>query len=104
MAATYVIRLVGGPCDGQDKTIGAATLAAGHLTCQGTLYVKSKAFPGEEVIVFATSEAIGAATKSVPTTHVSHAWTRWMRALGHKGPQAHNRVARATARARRIAR
>ena len=104
MANTYVVRLVGGPCDGTDRTITSATLAAGHLTCKGTLYLKSKAFPGEELIVFATSDAIGTATKSISDKNVAVAWSRWMRALGHKGPAAHNRIAKAAARVNRIAR
>ncbi len=36
--------------------------------------------------------------------HASAAWSRWMRALAHNGPDAHNRIRRATVRARRIAR
>ena len=36
--------------------------------------------------------------------HVSTAWTRLMRTLAHRGPDAHNRIRHAAARANRIAR
>jgi hypothetical protein len=102
--ADTTVTLVGGPCDGESKGITQATLSAGRLTCQGTLYVRSNAFPTEENIVFATTDAIGKATGSKAPAHVTTAWTRWMRALAHSGPKAHNRIQRATVRARRIAR
>ena len=101
MAGT-IVRLVGGPCDGEDKTLTASQLNAGQLTCQGTLYIRSDAFTGQELIVFATSEAIGKAIGTNAPAHVTVAWTRWMRALGHKGPRAHNRVQKSTAKIRRL--
>jgi hypothetical protein len=36
--------------------------------------------------------------------HAMGAWTRWMHALAHTGPQSHARVVKATRRANRIAR
>ena len=103
MAGTLV-QLIGGPCDGQDKTISDAQLATGRLTCQGVLYLRSNDFPSQELITFATTDAIGKAVGSKAPAHVTTAWTRLMRTLGHKGPAAHNRIQKSTARARRIAR
>lgn len=40
----------------------------------------------------------------VPTTHVTAAWSRWMRTLAHKGPSSHRRTLAVAARANRIAR
>jgi hypothetical protein len=102
--ANTVVSLVGGPCDGENRSITQVTLDAGQLTCQNVLYVRSDNFPTEENIVFATSDAIAKASGSKAPAHVTTAWTRWMRALGHTGPKAHNRIQRATVRARRIAR
>lgn len=98
------VTLIGGPCDQRTINISATTLAAGQLTCQGTLYVKSTVFGSQENITFATSDAISKATKGPSTDHVTQAWTRWMRALGHHAPRELGRIHRAGARARRIAR
>jgi hypothetical protein len=102
--ADYIVQLVGGPCDGDDRTLTQAQLDAGELTCKGTIYVRSNDFPSSELIVFATADAIKKATGSKAPAHITTAWTRWMRALAHKGPAAHNRIQKATVRARRIAR
>lgn len=98
------VTLIGGPCDQQTINITAAKLAAGQLTCQGALYVRSNVFGSQENITFATSEAISKATKGPSTSHVTQAWTRWMRALGHQAPRELRRIHKAGARARRIAR
>ena len=102
--AETTVTLVGGPCDGESRNITAATLAAGKLTCKGVLYVRSNDFPTEENIVFATTDAIGKAVGCKAPAHVTTAWSRWMRALAHSGPHAHNRIQKATVRVRRIAR
>jgi hypothetical protein len=102
--ADTTVSLVGGPCDGQNRNLTAKQLATGQLTCKGTVYVRSDAFPAEENIVFATADAIKGATGSKAPAHVTQAWTRLMRALGHSGPRAHHRIRKATVRARRIAR
>lgn len=47
----------------------------------------------------------GASAFGAPAANtVMGAWSRWMRILAHKGPQAHRRILNSTARARRIAR
>src|SRR5207302_4983214 len=43
-------------------------------------------------------------TGSGKRPHAMGAWTRWMRALAHTGPQSHKRIVKSTRRANRIAR
>lgn len=46
----------------------------------------------------------GGTPAPVGPAHVTTAWNRWMRALGHTGPTSHNRIAKSTARVRRLSR
>jgi hypothetical protein len=98
------VTLIGGPCDQSTINITQAKLDSGQLTCKGALYVRTSVFTSQENITFATSDAIAKATKGPSPQHATQAWTRWMHALAHKGPQSHRRVAKSTARVRRIAR
>lgn len=111
MADTTEIILSGGPCGGKIMHISAAQLKIGSLTCGGTAYVKGRSFKSASGIgnpigwYYITAAAKRAETAGKqPPTHVSQSWSRWMHALGHVGPDSHNRIRKATARARRIAR
>jgi hypothetical protein len=54
---------------------------------------------------YADKTGAGQGVGGTPSTgHVTQAWSRWMHALAHKGPDSHRRIVKATARARRIAR
>jgi hypothetical protein len=98
------VTLIGGPCDQQTINISQSTLDAGQLTCKGVIYTRTAVFSSQENITFGTSDAIQKATKGPSTAHVTQAWSRWMKILGHTGPSQHRRLLAATARARKIAR
>lgn len=102
-----LIHFLEGPCDGTTREVTQAVVTRGSVTCQNTLYVHYEASAaGSEIVFVPADSALGQAQTGAKGTpaHVTTAWTRWMRALGHTGPKAHNRVARATARINRIAR
>jgi hypothetical protein len=102
-----LIHFVDGPCDGTTRSVAQAVVDRGSVTCQNVLYVHYVAGAAGPNIVFVPADsALGQAQTGADGTplHATQAWTRWMRALAHKGPEAHNRIQRATARARRIAR
>ena len=102
-----LIHFLDGPCDSTTREVTQAVIDRGSISCQNTLYVYYKAGASGSDIVFVPADSpLGQAQTGAAGTpaHVTSAWSRWMRALGHKGPQAHNRVARAAARVRRIAR
>ena len=106
MATTYPALLVGGPCNGVVRQLTADALRNGRLWCQGQLYIGLTAAENGTDYRYAFEyqpDYIKAHSQGNELTAM-HAWTRWMHALGHSGPQAHNRMQRATARARRIAR
>jgi hypothetical protein len=102
-----LIHFVDGPCDGTTRTVDQAVIDRGSVNCGGELYVHYVAGASGPSIVFVPADsALGRAQTGADgsPTHVTQAWTRWMRALGHTGPKSHNRIQRATVRARRIAR
>lgn len=105
MANTIPVILSGGPCGGTHEQISLDQLKIGAVTCQGTVYVKDRPIPGTSGWYF-TDQAEVAARSGGPgkTAHVTQAWTRWMHALGHTGPDSHNRLQRATYRVSRIGR
>lgn len=98
------VTLIGGPCDQRTINISQAQLDSGQLTCKGATYTRTDVFGSQENITFGTSDAISKATKGPSTGHVTQAWSRWMKILGHRGPEAHKRMLRASHRASRIAR
>jgi hypothetical protein len=105
--ADRLIHFLDGPCDGTTRTVSQAVVDRGSVTCKSTLYVHYVAAAAGADIVFVPADSeLGRAQTGADGTpaHVTQAWTRWMRALAHKGPHAHNRIQRATVRARRIAR
>jgi hypothetical protein len=103
-----MVTLKGAPCDGRNLGITRTALAKGSLTCQGHLYVNATGAQGSgpygQAVWWEAKLLEQSAVPSSAPTHVSTAWTHWMRTLAHKGPKAHNRIRNATARARRIAR
>lgn len=105
MATTYKVYLVGGSCDGQTKQLTAEQLKTNRTWCGGHLYLlQSSMATLQQPWVFQYAPDLRAKDKAPDTTHVTHAWSRFMRALAHKGPQSHRRTLAVAARARRIAR
>ena len=105
--AGRLIHFLDGPCDGTTRKVPQAVVDRGSVTCQNVLYVHYVAGAAGTDIVFVPADSkLGRAQTGADGTpaHVSQAWTHLMRGLAHKGPHAHNRIHRATLRARRIAR
>lgn len=95
MATT--VALVGGPCDGQEKTIDDATLQAGHLTCGGRLYTRTDAIHVGDLITFATSDAIakatsGAGPNAIFQSNVYKSWGDIQRSANRNLPTALHRI------------
>ena len=105
MATTLPVLLLGGPCNGETKYLTLEQIASDETVCQKVTYFNDVALATiRNPVVFTTKDYQAPTQPKPPPTHVTEAWTRWMRALGHTGPLAHNRVRAATARINRIAR
>jgi len=105
--ADRLIHFLEGPCNGTTRTVPQSVVDRGSVTCQSVLYVRYVAgAAGPDIVFVPVDSELGRAQTGADGTpaHVSQAWTRWMRALAHKGPASHNRIQKATVRARRIAR
>lgn len=93
--------LIRGPCDGKSVPVTAGDAASRRLTCKGATYaLRLNDYKGADA-----AEWLGTYVK--PTTsapHVTHAWTRLMRALGHHGPKQLKRVHNSTVHIRRMTR
>ncbi len=102
------VTLHGAPCDGKQLGLAPTQFKKGEITCQGHLYVNALGAKGVgafgQVVWWEAKLLEGSDQPSTAPAHVSKAWSRWMRALGHQGPDAHNRLRKATARVNRIAR
>lgn len=105
MATTYSVLLVGGPCNGQTKQLSDSQLRTGRTYCGGKLYLtdSSKATISHPW-VFVLSTDLHPSSSAPNPRHVTQAWSRWMHALAHRGPESHRRTLKVAARARRIAR
>lgn len=105
MATTYTVLLTGGPCDGQTKQLTANQLNTHRTYCKGELYLLQTSLATiRHPWVFEYAKDLATKNQAPNPTHVTQAWTRWMRALAHTGPDAHNRIGKSTARINRIAR
>lgn len=105
MASTTTVELRGGPCDGQTKQLTLKQLATQKTWCGGKLYVyQSSLATIRQPYVYELQADVTAKSKPPDTTAVTQAWSRWMKALAHRGPDAYRRTLKATVRVRRIAR
>lgn len=105
MADTTTVYLVGGPCDGQTKKLTGQQMMNQRTWCKGKLYsINYSLATNAHPVVFQYFGDMIAKDKTNDKTPVTHAWSRWMHALGHTGPASHRRIRKSTARVRRIAR
>lgn len=86
------VALVGGPCDGETKTVSDATVRSGHLTCKGTLYEKTDVIHVGDLITFATLDAIsgvstGKGTGGNIASHTHKGWEDVRRSINHRLPE-----------------
>ena len=105
MATTYPVLFVDGPCANEVRQLTAQQIKNGRAWCQGQLYVNVSYLGGTDYkYVFQLQTAVAKQRSGTDPTHVTQAWSRWMRTLAHKGPAAHRRTLAVASRARRIAR
>lgn len=100
------VYLSGGPCDG--RTVPNTEIQGGlvaYIACGGGYYVLEEGDrrPNGDLIFrwWGTQKPSPPSPKA--TAHVTQAWTRWMRILGHRGPVEHKRIVKAVRRMHRIA-
>ena len=92
--ATFRIRLRGGPCNGQAKTISQAEWDAGETTCQGAVYIWNGVTPpaGQRFVFTYRPGAPppgsggGAGTATAPQAHTG--WNDLRRTFNHDLPAA----------------